>query len=99
MPPSEVAARELALLQKVQAGDVRRVEQLLTAVANVDGPARPTMENERPLLCAVNTGRASMVKCLLENGADINAASPLMLHQGEHGRMSPCQGFELFMSP
>lgn len=92
MPASDVAARELALLQKVQNGDVRRVEQLLRAGANVDGPARPTVENERPLLCAINAGNASMIKCLLKNGADVNAASPLMLHQGEDGRMFPCKG-------
>ncbi|CBJ31898.1 similar to ankyrin 2,3/unc44 [Ectocarpus siliculosus] len=33
-----------------------------------------------------------MIECLLNNGADVNAASPLMLHQGEDGRMSLCQG-------
>lgn len=88
---SDRAARELALLKKVEKGDVRRVEAMLAAGASVEGLAVATYDNGRPLMAAVSSGNIKMMKCLISNGANVDAASPLKLSDPE-GRMSLCRG-------
>lgn len=60
----------LGLMKEVQMGSIRRVRTMLAAGANVNGS--PQL---RPLLWAASAGDITMVKFLIENGADVNASA------------------------
>lgn len=64
---------------------------MLAAGASVEGPAVPTYENGRPLMAAVTSGNIKMIKCLISNGVNVDAPSPLKLSDPE-GRIFLCRG-------
>jgi len=69
-----------ALVRAVAEGDLRRVEELLEAGADVNGPS-PAMQLT-PLATAVSSARLDMVRKLIDLGADVRrpgmAGMPLM---------------------
>ena len=59
-----------AMLQAAQFGDIRILEALLKAGANVESP---NPDGETALMLVARTGNVAAAKVLLKHGADVNA--------------------------
>jgi ankyrin repeat protein len=62
---------ESSLFKAARAGDIKKVQELLRAGADVD---ERTDDSQTPLLLAARRGHREVVRVLLEKGADSNAA-------------------------
>jgi ankyrin repeat protein len=68
--PAPASSSLRALFAATQTGSVSRVQQMISAGADVNGR---TTEGLTPLMLAVDKGHREIVQLLLANGADVNA--------------------------